>query len=207
MTTSRGGHTATLLADGTVLIAGGFSNSATNLTSAEIFTPGPNSFAALTQTLTVGRSNHTATLLPDNTVLLAGGDPSDINVANPTSSAEIYNPAGPSFTALPSRMTAARGMPEGALLTSGLLSGQVLVTGGLGSQITPGATIPALATAEVYNPTAQTFRALTATMVQPLAGHKAAVLASGQVIILGGLSNTTLAPTIAPTAASELFLQ
>jgi len=207
MTTGRGGHTATLLANGTVLIAGGFFNSATNLTSAEIYDPTTNTFAALAQALTVGRSNHTATRLPDGTVLLAGGDPSDINVANPTSSAEIYNPAGPSFAAVPSRMTAARGLQEATLLTSGQLSGQVLVTGGVGGQITSGAAIPALATAEVYNPTTQAFTALAAPMVQPLAGHKSVVLASGQVLILGGISNNTTAPTIAPTAAIELFLQ
>jgi parallel beta-helix repeat protein len=207
MTTPRGGHTATLLDDGTVLIAGGFFNSATNSTTAEIYFPTSKTFTALAPTLTVGRSNHTATRLPDGTVLLAGGDPTDINVGNPSSSAEIYNPAGPSFSAVSSRMTAVRGLHESALLTSGQLSGQVLVTGGLGSQVTPGAAIPAQATAEVYNPATKAFTALAATMVRPLAGHKAVVLASGQLLILGGASDNTTAPTIDPTATTELFLQ
>lgn len=207
MTTPRGGHTATLLVDGTVLIAGGFFNSGVNSTTAEIFDPTTNVFTAIAQPLTTGRSNHTATRLPDGTVLLAGGDPTDINAGNPTSSAEIYNPAGPSFTALPARMTASRGAAEAVLLSGGQLSAEVLVTGGFGSQVTPGALIPALATAEVYNPTTQAFSPLNAAMVQALAGHKAVVLTNGEVVILGGVPNSTIAPAIAPTAATELFLQ
>ena len=70
MATARLFHTATLLMDGRVLIAGGQNGASANrLSSTEIydpvaktFTPGPN--------MTVGRSGHTATLLVDGRVLI-----------------------------------------------------------------------------------------------------------------------------------------
>ena len=93
------------------------------------------------------------------------------------------------------------------MLTSGSLNGQVLLMGGFGSQLVSGATLPVLGSVEAYNPATQAFTSLSATMVQPLAGHKAVVLSNGQVVIFGGGSNNTTAPNIAPTTATELFLQ
>jgi hypothetical protein len=74
MGTARGDHTATLLRDGRVLLAGGFNGSAGALGSVEVFTPGdPGSFAALGELLTASRYHHTATPLADGRVLLSGG--------------------------------------------------------------------------------------------------------------------------------------
>jgi hypothetical protein len=66
----RARHTATLLTDGTVFIAGGSGNPAA--TTAEIFSPGAGTFANAGNLLTP-RVDHTATLLADGSVLLAGG--------------------------------------------------------------------------------------------------------------------------------------
>jgi hypothetical protein len=92
---ARAGHTATLLKDGTVLVAGGFTQSYKDYNSAEIFDP-----KTCTSQL-VGRMNaprfwHTATLLPDGNVLLVG---SDRLVGRNT--AEIYDYRKRQFSALP----------------------------------------------------------------------------------------------------------
>ena len=68
---SRFRHTATLLSDGKVLVAGGTFASA--LATAELYDP-INGTWTLTGNLHVGRYGfHTATLLPDGRVLVAGG--------------------------------------------------------------------------------------------------------------------------------------
>ena len=85
-------HTATLLGDGTVLIAGG-QNPSNNmspygvLSSAEVYDPATSTFSA-TGDLKIAHTAHTATLLLDGTVLVAGGEWS-------AGSAEIYRPAVP----------------------------------------------------------------------------------------------------------------
>jgi hypothetical protein len=95
MSTKRSEHTATLLRDGTVLLAGGAFGAA-SIASVELYDPASDSFWA-TANMTVARSFHTATLLMDGRVLLTGGITMDewgagygnINSAN----TEVYIPA------------------------------------------------------------------------------------------------------------------
>src|SRR5262249_18351181 len=85
-------HTATLLPNGKVLVAGGQGISGNNLASAELFDPADvtGSWAA-TGSLNKGRFFHTATLLQNGKVLVAGGrDNTGANLA----SAELFDPAG-----------------------------------------------------------------------------------------------------------------
>ncbi len=74
MTTGRFGHTATLLGDGSVVIAGSqqqvFNNAA--IASAELYDPAAGTFSG-TGDMTAPRFVHTATLLADGAVLIAGG--------------------------------------------------------------------------------------------------------------------------------------
>ena len=69
---ARAEHTATLLPNGVVLVAGGFDSSNNLLASAELYDPASGSWAA-TGSLNIARADHTATLLPNGTVLVAGG--------------------------------------------------------------------------------------------------------------------------------------
>jgi hypothetical protein len=68
-------HTATLLNDGTVLLAGGLLNPnppGDGSSVAEIFDPTTNTFTA-TGSLITGRYFHTATILGNGDVLVTGG--------------------------------------------------------------------------------------------------------------------------------------
>jgi hypothetical protein len=71
LNTERIGHTATVLPDGKVLVAGGV-NLFGYLASAELYDPATGTWS-VTGSLNQYRDNHTATLLPDGTVLAAGG--------------------------------------------------------------------------------------------------------------------------------------
>jgi hypothetical protein len=124
--TARGGHTATLLANGKVLVAGGlislnFSGVSVVASTAELYDPLTGTFTA-TGNLTAERQEHTATLLPDGRVLIVGGASASQGTL---ASAEIYDPATGSFTAT-DRMTTPRGAQTATLLPDGT----VLVAGG-----------------------------------------------------------------------------
>src|SRR5205814_1745780 len=85
LNTGRGRHTATLLSNEMVLVAGGVDFDGFLLASAELYDTASGSWSA-TGTLTVARDRHTATLLSNGMVLVAAGDGSN----NVLSSAELY---------------------------------------------------------------------------------------------------------------------
>jgi hypothetical protein len=110
MSTPRLGHTATLLPNGKVLIAGGAHNSFVNgnylnylpVASAELYDPSSGTFTP-TGSMATSRVGHTATLLPNGKVLIAGGglDRSpDGNYQFVASAAELYDPLTGTFTGI-----------------------------------------------------------------------------------------------------------
>ncbi|MEP6822659.1 MAG: kelch repeat-containing protein [Chthoniobacterales bacterium] len=129
MIVPRDNHTATLLADGRVLVAGGLTQMGADFpttATCEIYDPATNSWA-FTGTLHEARENHAAILLADGRVLVAGGVS---DAALPLKSSEVYNPAtGKWLQAAP--MLTLRKSPKLALLPDG----QVLVAGGNGRDL------------------------------------------------------------------------
>jgi N-acetylneuraminic acid mutarotase len=173
---ARYGHTATLLPNGKVLVAGG-ANGISHIVMAELYDPASGTWA-VTGSLTIGRSAHTATLLPNGNVLVAGG-----SSTNPAS-AELYNPATGTWTSTGS--LGARRYGHTATL---LPNGKVLVAGGhddgppFGSNLT---------SAELYDPANGTWTA-TGHLANAREGHTATLLANGKVLVAGGRDNGALA--------------
>ena len=93
LNTKREYHTATLLANGKVLVVGGrVTFSADGLSTSELYDPATGAWTA-TGTLSTTRDSHTATLLPNGKVLVAGGFTGAAGSRSPLSSAELYDPA------------------------------------------------------------------------------------------------------------------
>ena len=174
MSAERAAHSATLLPDGKVLIAGGFREEGTSeiaIASAEIFDPVNNTFTP-TSDMNEPRNGHTSTLLPNGKVLLAGG----WNQQGRTATAELYDPLTGTFEYTGSLMAPRQGLT--AIL---LNNGQVLIAGGDSARNTP------QLTAELYEPATETFTS-TGTLKDGRIGHTATLLSDGKVLLIGGTS-------------------
>jgi len=184
MHSARSGHTATLLKDGRVLIAGGGDG------SAELYDPLGGTFSLIGPPVT-RRLDASATLLADGRVLIAGGlevtVPAPGNPLPKLNTAEIFDPATGQFT------------PTGNMLdrrwkhTATLLDdGKVLIAGGDGDGFCT------IATTELFDPVTGTFSA-TGSLLSPdgRVGHTATLLGTKEVLIAGGSNGC------APDAADD----
>lgn len=100
MISSRELHSATLLADGKVLVCGGLDNSYNDVNTTEIYDPVSNTWN-LANNMKRSRTYHTAILLQDGNVLVVGGYGSDHNIVAglALNSAEIFDPNASEFSA------------------------------------------------------------------------------------------------------------
>lgn len=169
MNVARIDHTATLLANGQVLVAGGNNNTDGYLASTELYNPSTGKWT-LTGSMSVPRDMHNAVLLQNGQVLVAGGlNPTACCGAPPLASAELYNPATGTWTATGS-MTTGRSSFVLALLANG----EVLAAGGDGF----------LTSAELYNPATGTWTA-TGSMTSGNETSWAVLLQNGQAFAVG----------------------
>ncbi|MDA1277237.1 MAG: Ig-like domain-containing protein [Verrucomicrobia bacterium] len=179
----RMAHTATLLPDGKVLVAGGRNNASgfsSILMSAELYDPATGTFSSAGNLLGP-RQRHTATLLADGTVLLVGGGAltlvGGVPVISPLAAAELYDPATGTFTFTGSMGTAR--IDHAATL---LADGRVLVVGGSTDAIT---LAPALSSAEIYDPSTKTFSP-TSNMISGRRRPLLTTLGGSTVLVAGG---------------------
>jgi N-acetylneuraminic acid mutarotase len=169
---------AVLLADGTVLVAGGADASSAALTAAARFDPTTGDWTA-TGALHTARRRHSATRLDSGKVLVAGGTNVGTQFPPPgVAAAELYDPESGTWTST-GALQVARWGHSVALLSDGTL----LVAGG--TAVRSGQSVMALRSAERYDPADGTWTEM-APMVDARTGHAAVVLDNGQVLVIGG---------------------
>jgi hypothetical protein len=186
MLTDRAQHSATLLANGEVLIVGGWNGHRADAPDdppwdplfGELFDPSSAGFKGSGSTSTT-RFGHTATRLQDGRVLLLGGVPATQNLhAQPTNPAyaELYNPASGTFSAA-GDFTELRTKYTATLLTGGLL---LLVGGEQDSAV--------VASADLFDSSSNS-SVPTGGLVTPRSGHTATRLSDGRVLVTGGIGS------------------
>lgn len=171
----RSGHTATLLANGRVLVAGGTSN-----TNTELYYPDRGEWYATGRLTSPRPTGHAAARLSDGRVLVVGGF--DQSIPFPycfLSSSEIYDPETQVWT-----KTADMARRRYLMTVTALSDGRALVVGG-GNGLTG-----LEDSAEVYDPSSDSWSS-TGLLYRARFGHSASRLPDGSVLVAGGLFNAT----------------
>jgi large repetitive protein len=184
MTVHRGLHTATLLSDGRVLIAGGYAALNVDIATAEVFDPTTNTFSA-TGSLNTARHGHSATLLADGRVLVIAG----YGNGDWLSSAEIYDPATGTWSV--TQPIFAHGVSHTATL---LKDGRVLVMGGATKSGSAGPDDRV----EIFDPQTNQWQP-AAPHMNTEGGHTATLLADGRVLIAGGNTDPAIYDPVSDT--------
>jgi hypothetical protein len=185
MSVARSGHTATLLANGKVLVAGGCSASGCTAVS-ELYDPTTNSWST-TGSLNTARAGHTAVRLKTGKVLVIDGA---------GASCELYDPATGRWSKAASTNVA---RPQHAATL--LQDGKVLVTGGASGRFP-------IKSAELYDPASNTWTP-TGNMAQARYAHTSTLLPDGTVLVAGGegqsISCGKACVGFIPTGSAEIF--
>ena len=172
LSSPRAAHSATLLHNGEVLIAGGCPIDGCELDArgaeTELFDPATGRFRAGPR-LQRPRVGHAAFRLPDGRVVIAGG----WHGARPTAGTEIYDRARNTIAAGPAMTT-----PRGGFTVTPLGRGRFLIAGGEDAR-------GPLASAEIFDAASMRFRR-TGSMASRRFAHAAAPLGRGRVLVTGG---------------------
>ena len=187
-------HTATLLNDGRVFIAGGTHTDGVARASCELFDPKANRWTPA-PSMIHARAGHAAAVLTDGSVLVTGGETGlGIFPIESLSSTEIYHPTSNSWT-----VAAAMHVPRRMHSSIGLRDGRVLVVGG--TNLAPGSPLPAVEQeqAEVYDPHSDSW-AFAGAGLPPLSGQAATLMPDGSVLVTGGSTDMGFA-----TVSAEIF--
>jgi hypothetical protein len=207
--TARWGHTATLLANGKVLIAGGFINKTDGTTAAELFDPNTGTFSPTAGALHHARGGHTATLLPSGDVLIVGGYSGKTDdLSHYPAVCEIYSPTSNSFRDAGS-LNAVRGAHRAtpifsatfpaagpAAVHAAAVENRVLISGGYSAN-------GILKSLEWYYVATDSFATVSVSLATGRALHTAVLLPNNTVLFAGGGTSSSLPPSATSTA--ELY--
>jgi hypothetical protein len=178
----RSSHTATLLPNGKVLVAGGNGSGGNPINSAELYDP-VSEIWTTTGSLHLSRSGHAAVLLGNGKVLVVGGMGAE-------SSAELYDPASGQWT-VTGNLRSPKALPS-VIANPGLVvltTGKVLAVGA--------------GSAELYDPASGTW---AVTGVPNTMGNAATLLQNGKVLLFaqvqGSGSQVARAELYDPTSGS-----
>ncbi|CAF1403706.1 unnamed protein product [Adineta steineri] len=177
MNDTRAYHTASILANGLVLVAGGSVITTDDyegdvLETVELYNASTGIWTT-TGSMNVGRGYHTASILSNGLVLVSGGAGNSFGFLT---SAELYNPSTGTWTFTANMNTGRR-----SHTASTLANGLVLVTGGeLNNHH--------FNSAELYNLSTGTWTT-TGSMNFPRRYYTASTLANGSVLVTGGEHN------------------
>ncbi len=162
LNTPRAYHTATLLPDGRVLIAGGQSDPPL-VGAVEIYDPATGTFE-VAGCLDIERRRHSATLVQNGKVLIAGGS---TGVAEAPTEFELYDPEL-------GRTVLEGSCGCGDLTATALLDGKALIVGSIGPAV-------------LYDPSGESFT-VTGTMTSARRRPTATLLDDGRVLVAGGFA-------------------
>ncbi|MCU1285175.1 MAG: Kelch motif protein [Acidobacteriales bacterium] len=201
LATARLDHSAILLANGDLLVSGGYNpvDGSTSFDpafrSSELLVANTSFFAAGPD-MNFPRRNHVFTMLKDGRVLVTGGIQLRGTGFSATPNTELYDPAANQFVA-GDRMNSPRWMHSATLLADG----RVLLVGGRDNNCTGvGCPVYSLNTAELFDPATGKYTTTGSLNISRYA-HSAALLDDGRVLILGGETTENIGPTDQVTAA------
>ena len=214
LTTARSVHTATLLANGKVLVAGGRTGLiGASLASSELYDPKTETWSSTAGSLAESRFGHSATLLdgPEcqiaappvhcGKVLVAGGFTGETTTnAQPVlTSAELFDPTTGTWAAA-GALSTRRSLHAASLLADG----RVLVAGGRTCNAPPPTQCNSTFvtnTAEIYNPATNSWSP-TGPLLIARHTNAAVLLPNGKVLVPGGFGGDVPAPA---ESSAELF--
>src|SRR5439155_209924 len=168
---ARTGHTATVLANGKVLIVGGKDVDGQAMPTAELYDPATGLYSLVPTNLPVPVSGHTATLLLNGNVLIVGGKAES---GTPIPYAQVFDTASNTFAG-----PVILSVPRSEHTATSLKDGRVIIAGGTDGSI-------ALSTIEIYDPLAAGFSLSPISLSVARQRHTATLLDDGTVLFAGG---------------------
>lgn len=211
MRLARAGHTATLLKDGRVYIAGGYnlmqgSTAKVSLSETEVFNPVTSAFEASprmtvnpTGAIWIPKAFHTATLMQSGQVLLWGGETYTGGVNNypaPAAIILVYDPEYSQYGAVPNRASPSP-IPRTGHKAAIDKTGKVMIVGGQTRSASPPAELVPIDQIEYFDPETNLYKVVDSVTMPRMQTTAIAVRGGDFIAVAGGTDGTNLVNEVA----------